>query len=253
MNQNELKHYGVLGMKWGVIRSEQPGQKKIAEYDTTRDIINKGDTVYRISGSKHEQDIGRTFIFANQTDADKYAKKVKELEPRSKVYKLSLKVKDVLVGPSEKERVDTFLDRYKQKSVAEVVDYVKNLAEDQGIHVTDKDDETLTKYRAYTVAVAKNVDNLGTYVNSRDKQKFSMRRDDYMRGFTKLNETDQSEIDNLDSAYLIFSRGDTLKTIKSEEVKAEKTAKHSANDQTDLYPNSSFGRLNRKDIFGRNR
>lgn len=252
MNQNELQHVGVLGMRWGIRRYEQPGQKKTAEYDTNRDVLKKGDTVYRISGNKHERDIGRTFVFSKMEDADKYAKKIKETEPNSKVYKLSLKVKDILIGPSEKERVDTFLDRYKQKSVADVVDRTKVMAEKQGINLTDNDDDTLTKYRAYTVAVAKNVDNIGGYVNSKDYDGgFDMRRDDYMRGFTKLSKDDKTPIDNLDSAYLIFSRGNALKTIKTEEIKAEKTVKHSNNNQQDLYPGSSFGKLDKEAVFGK--
>lgn len=240
--KNELMHYGVLGMRWGVHRSREPGGSKKPVYDTERDTIKKGSIVYRVSSKKDEVDSGQTFIFTDSKDADKFANKIKESRPDTFVYKLSLKVTKDLVGPSEKERVDTFLDLYKRRSVAQVVDNVAIQARQQGIKFKDKDgDKTLSTYRAYTIAVSKNVDRLGEYVNyvDREQNKLDVRRDDYMRGFTRVRKSDKTPIDSLDSAYLVFSRSESLKTIGVEEVAKRDPVKHS-NISDDLYPGSSF-------------
>ena len=45
MDKNELKHYGVIGMKWGVLRSKMKSEsldkyaKKAAKYDTCAPVI----------------------------------------------------------------------------------------------------------------------------------------------------------------------------------------------------------------------
>ena len=238
-----IKHYGVLGMKWGVRRSDQLGYSKDPVYDTIQDSLKRGSVVYRVSSNKNEIDSGRTFVFADENDADKIAAKLKEISSQdTKVFKLSLEVTKDLVGPSERERVDAFLKNYEQVPISALVSNVKSLATEQGINVKDKDgNKTLTNYRAYTIAVAKNVGGLGDYTSRQDYMKgFDMRRDDYQRGFTRLTKNDKTPIDSLDSAYLVFSRSQALKTISSEEVQNKSVVKHGLKVDKDLYPGSSF-------------
>ena len=249
-----LAHYGVLGMKWGVRRSEQPGYSKKPVYDTLQDSIKAGSVVYRVSGNKNEIDAGRTFIFTEEKDADNFAAKLKELSPsETKVFKLTLKVKKDLVGPSEQERVDAFLKNYEQTPIASLVSTVKDEVTRQGINFRDKDgNKTLTNYRAYTIAVSKNVNGIGDYANAQNYRKgFDMIRDDYQRGSTRLTKDDKTPIDSLDSAYLVFSRSQALKTISSEEVPNKSTAKHGAINNKDLYPGSSFFNPDFEIIFGK--
>ena len=248
-----IKHYGVLGMRWGVRRSTQPGYSKDPVYDTIQDSLKKGSVVYRVSRSKNEIDSGRTFVFADENDADKFAAKLKELSSDTKVFKLSLKVTKDLVGPSEKERVDAFLKNHEQTPIASLVSDIKDQATKQGIQVKDKDgNKTLTNYRAYTVAVSKNIDNLGDYVNRQDYMRgFDMRRDDYQRGSTRLTKDDKTPIDSLDSAYLVFSRSQALKTLSAEEVTNKSIAASGLKVDNDLYPGSSFFNPNFEDIFGK--
>lgn len=241
-------------MKWGVRRSDQPGYSKDPVYDTIQDSLKRGSVVYRISGNKNEIDSGRTFVFADEKDADKFAAKLQEISsPDTKLFKLSLEVKKDLVGPSEKERVDAFLKNYEQAPISALVSDIKSLATSQGIDFKDKDgNKTLTNYRAYTIAISKNVDGLGEYTNRQDYMKgFDMRRDDYQRGFTRLNKNDKTPIDSLDSAYLVFSRSQALKTISSEEIQNKSVVKHGLKADNDLYPGSSFFNPNFEDIFGK--
>jgi len=238
-----IQHHGILGMHWGVQRSKVSGYSKDPKYSELRDSLSKGSIVYRVSSTKREIDSGRTFIFSNKTDAENLGKKIKELDPRSKTFLLSMKVKKDLIGPSEKERVDTFLEEYKDMAVRNLVAVTRESAKSQGIDTTDKDgDETLSNYRAYTIAIAKNRSGYGSYVNQIDseKNKFDMRRDDYMRGFTRLSRNDKTPVESLDSAYLIFSRSAALETISAEKIKRQKKVKHGQTDSDDLYAGGAF-------------
>lgn len=238
-----IRHYGVLGMHWGVRRSELPGYSFDPKYSEVRDAISKGSIVYRISSRKHEIDTGRTFVFSDRKDAENLGKKIKELDPKSKAFLLSMKVKKDLIGPSEKERVDTFLEQYKNLDVQSLVSTVRESAKNQGVDTTDKDgNETLSNYRAYTIAVAKNRFGYGDYMNDVDsyRNKLDMRRDDYMRGFTKYTTKDTNPVESLDSAYLIFSRNDALKTISAEKIKKQKKVKHGQSDDDNLYAGGAF-------------
>ena len=241
---NELRHYGVLGMKWGVRRSKQPGYAKTPTYSNEQDKLVKGSKVYRVSSRPNEIDSGRTFVFADENDADKFAEKILELNPGSKAFKMTMKVQKNMIGPSEKERVDNFLEMYKNQAVATIVNQTRQNIKGT-IDVRDKDgDKTLPNYRAYTIAVAKNVSGLGVYALYKNAKgpNFDMQRDDYMRGFTKLTSRDKKPIDSLDSAYMVFSRGDSLKTISSEEyIPTVKHMEFSPEDSADrFYPGYSF-------------
>ena len=166
---------------------------------------------------------------------------------------MSLEVTKDLVGPSEKERVDAFLKNHEQTPIASLVPDIKDQATKQGIQVKDKaGNKTLTNYRAYTVAVAKNVDGLGDYANRQDYMRgFDMRRDDYQRGSTRLTKDDKTPIDSLDSAYLVFSRSQALKTLSAEEVPNKSMAASGLKVDNDLYPASSFFNPNFENIFGK--
>lgn len=240
-----IQHYGVLGMHWGQRRSELEGYSKNPKYSELRDTLSKGSIVYRVSTSKREVDSGRTFVFKDRTDAENFGKKLKQLDPGSKAFLLSLKVKEDMIGPSEKERVDLFLDQYKNERIKEFVDNLKPQLKVAGLDPTDLDgNETLTSYRAYTVAMMKNHSGFGNFTAVRDVVSgFSMRRDDYMRGNTKLSANDKDPLKSLDSAYLIFSRSKYLQTISAEKIKKEKPEKkmkHGQFEYNDLYPSGAF-------------
>jgi len=237
-----IQHYGVLGMHWGVRRSEVSGYSKDPKYSELRDSLSKGSIVYRVSHSKKEVDSGRTFVFSDRKDAENFGRKLKQLDPGSKAFLLSLKVKEDLIGPSEKERVDMFLDQYKNQQVKDLVDNLKPRLKVAGLDPTDLDgNETLTNYRAYTVAMMKNHGGFGGYTAVKDATAgFNMRRDDYMRGNTKLSANDKDPVKSFDSAYLIFSRSKYLQTISAEKIKPEKKVKHGQFEYNDLYPSGAF-------------
>lgn len=211
ISSSELKHYGVLGMKWGVRRTpEQLGHKP--KYSAESAVIKAGSRVYRITQTKREHKYSDTFVFTDKDDAIK------------------------------------FLSNYKNSpALKEITDVMLELAPQQGITLgVPGEDSDLLKYRAYSIAVAKNFGNARTYAKGgpiekkeytfgtfevATNPKYGMVVDDYMRGNTKLSRG-SLEIDSLDTAALIFAktRESSLKTKKVSKFK------HSGYDNTPLCP-----------------
>ena len=243
---NQLYHYGILGQKWGVRRFQNYDGKLIKDGKANKalsdkpDIIKAGDHVYRISMNKKEIDRGQTFIFSDEKDADKLAQKMLEINPKNKLYKLDLKAKVDMIGPSEKQRVENFIELYKNESVKTSVDYLKSFFPTKGINLVDIDgDDSMTAYRAYTIMVSKNIDGMRNSAHQNAPTgATSIVRDDYMRGFTNWGSNDKTPIESLDSAYIVYARSQALTTVSSTRVKKAKI-KHSddaVDILSDLFP-----------------
>lgn len=155
-----LMHYGILGMKWGVRRYQNPDGSYTPEgrvrYGRDKDAhtINKGTVVYRTSSSKD----GRTdskHMYVTYTDIDRslysgtYSKTLAKNQTGnkdSKMYENSYTLKEDLRVPS-KETVDKIMQKMSKdpKSVNETskaisgAEYVKEhliyLADDK--YITD--------------------------------------------------------------------------------------------------------------------
>lgn len=114
--EDELKHYGVLGMKWGV-RRYQPYPKgkhgKFLGQDRDEDIrIKKGTEAYRVQGKKDMTGDGLTYVSFDKLDNIKYVRASLEpgmgvavdayLEPNgndNRPYNVTLKLQKDIIAP----------------------------------------------------------------------------------------------------------------------------------------------------------
>lgn len=111
MNQNELLHYGVKGMKWGV-------RKEYYNESMDRDmIIKKGTTVQNISKKKPRK-INNKPVYGShkKLDNDAYAGWYADFVDMAygKAIKNELQVVRDIKIPSEKKAAETFYEMYKK-------------------------------------------------------------------------------------------------------------------------------------------
>lgn len=146
-NQNgsgELIHYGILGMKWGVRRSqEQLGH------------IKKGTKIYRVTPNPNEKEDGSTYVTYLRPDRDMYRgafikqggfAKYYGIEPGTQMYESIYKAKEdlnVATFDVQKEVTNRVLKQNKEKLFKELCQHTAK----ERIDEFKKIKETYEEYR----------------------------------------------------------------------------------------------------------
>lgn len=196
-NINELYHYGVKGMKWGVRRYQNKdgsltdaGRKRRSIHAETDDIvINKGTVGQRLSTIDNEQNNDRhTYVSFKRSDNEKYLK-----EWGLDGYKYQLKVTNDLIIPAYNKRNQLALQAIRNASLDKVYNDVNNpryrnnakalirqVQDDTVIQLTDK------AYKSFASSLTESEYNRKIFFDELKKNGYNAVIDDNDRGWTNM-------------------------------------------------------------------
>jgi hypothetical protein len=104
---NEIYHYGVKGMKWGVRKN------KYKKRYTDDIVIEKGTEIHRIipkSWSDRERKLsGHAYASFKTEDVDKYRTYARMFGDGSNYVDMTFRAKNVIISPSKKRRIEEFI------------------------------------------------------------------------------------------------------------------------------------------------
>lgn len=112
MEQN-LVHFGVLGMRWGV-RKEQGSSKKVS--------LDKGTKIQRI-GSKGEGLEGMKYVSFTKSDNDFY----KDMFLDDNKVTMKMKAKEAIITPTQQEAANQLIKSLSKMPMDDVVSAIKPL------------------------------------------------------------------------------------------------------------------------------
>lgn len=220
----ELKHYGVLGQKWGIRKEiNRYSGKKAIDYQREGFVIKRGSELHRITKNPNEIEKGSGYATILKEDSDLYNAMGKSFSALSftklsqKTYDTKLVAKKDLISPSQKERVDVFLKKMNDPAFAQelknyerkmyivnpIQRYDKRIAKEYGI-----DPKKAKAYRALNLAIGTNQKLRSEYLNEFKKLHY-----DFI-----LDEADSAN-GGISTAPIIFiERGNSLSIIDTQEL-----------------------------------
>lgn len=217
---DQLLHYGVKGMKWGVRKDKGYTTVSRANGDF---VIKKGSNIHRVTANENEKHDGYTYASFTQKDVKHYQRSVtswlaensRDFE-NTKTFDMSLKVTKDLVSPSEKKKVDTFIKMLDNDDFIKEVKNVHSInisGDDHKEYRLDKLSKKLQKggmseglaifYSAFCMGLNYSPKLRNDYFNKLSKD-----------GYNMITDTEDSYLE-AHAPIIVFNRGDTLKVLKT--------------------------------------
>lgn len=215
---NELYHYGVKGMKWGVRKDRKYTEKSSKKINTRKDefVLKKGTYIHRSTYDAEDANRdGHAFATFKTKDAKGYASRNKFFSGGKKTFDLSMIAKEDLISPSKKERINTFIElmtndpKFKEAYQAQKQTYqlIKNPNKAKKIDQTIKGLEK--EYSMFAVSLGGSKELRKRYFSELSKKGYNMIIDD----------ADAAIIAN--SPIIVFDRQKSLKVVSINEVNRE--------------------------------
>ena len=204
-----LQHYGTKGMQWGVRKK----RKSSVNTRSDRFVLKKGTTISRVSTTKKESHKGKAYASFKKWDSIGY---MARSMPFVKTFNMTMVLKENLVSPSKKERIDAFIDLAKKKDGV----LLKTLSEAQHDMVKVKSAAAFEKrYKKMAEAqlrakAYKDMAQNLAFNESLRKQYFKELK---KRGFNMtIDDADAQVLAN--SPIVVFDRGKSLKVASVDRV-----------------------------------
>ena len=204
---NELAHYGVLGMKWGVRKA------RYEDSNASGITIKKGQTINRIASAGDEKQSGMKYAAYEKEDVDNY----EMLLGGSGKFNFTYKATTNLVSPNEKRQVDAFLETVNEMSVSKAASILKTKSKLSSLKGIEKElDKALegndkSKVKTYDkfmdLLYAKELEPLRTqYFNKLSKEGYNM----------IIDSSDKGAVSN--NPIIIFNGSKSLSFISKKEI-----------------------------------
>lgn len=202
-----LAHHGIKGQKWGIRRFQYKdgsltpagrrhvfangltkreqrkylnsdgslnakGARKFKALDDTDEVVKKGTIAYRAtSGSDGHKEVekGHAYISTSKKEAEDYAQTLGMIAFDKNTYVLQYTLTEDLVTPSEKKRIDAFVDIMKDTQIRDaIVSNIKRNTQGKG-RAGMFTDRFKSKNR-----INRDLDRIASgYVTAKDKRKLS--------------------------------------------------------------------------------
>ena len=108
-----LIHHGIKGQNWGV----KHGPPYPLDAEKHRTVIKKGNHLKRLTVNDESNKKGSAYVTINKSDSNRYkgffSANLRRLNRGKDVLQIDMTAKEDLISPSRKERVDAFIELYK--------------------------------------------------------------------------------------------------------------------------------------------
>lgn len=230
---NELQHHGIKGMEWGV-RNGPPYPLQITKRQSRKMnqrgyTLQKGTHIYRTTGNPNENNKGSAFASFSENDKYFYNQRliINKANPKAAAFDMTMKLKEDLIVPSQKERIDAYIkymstgDNAKRYSA-----YLRNSLNDRDLYIHVIKNVNKQNFNGYvTFCATLNGCNRTTAKNQKLAKTSEDIRDEYYSILKKKGYN--ATVDDLDAMdmfadannpVIIFNREDTVDVISVKKI-----------------------------------